>query len=157
MNTPIFVWPLNFHHTNHNSMRCWRKEDNLISNTLRWTPTHGHTIVGRPGRTCINQLCVVTRSSLEELRGAMDDRDGWREKVKQLHAISTILAAKAVIDEQNRTGSRCSVQAINRHLYQDPNTSPTFLSLNPHFNPTLGLLTLCQVLSGGRQRHVTII
>ena len=33
-------------------------------------------------------------------------------------------------------------------------SSPTFLSPNPYINPTIGSLTLCQVLSGGRQRQI---
>ena len=34
------------------------------------------------------QLCVYTGHSLEDLLGAMDDRDGWREKVNKIYAVS---------------------------------------------------------------------
>ena len=36
---------------------CWRSGDELISDILLWTPTHGRAKAGRPARTCILQLC----------------------------------------------------------------------------------------------------
>ena len=42
---------------------------------LLWTPLHGQAKVGKPARTYINQLCVDTGCSLEDLPGEMDDRD----------------------------------------------------------------------------------
>ena len=38
----------------------WSSQEKLISDTLHWTPTHGHTSVGRPGKAYIHQLCVDT-------------------------------------------------------------------------------------------------
>ena len=32
---------------------CWRSRDELISDVLLWTPTHGHAKAGRPARTNI--------------------------------------------------------------------------------------------------------
>ena len=46
-----------------------------------WTPSHGRAKVGRPARTYIQQLCVDTGCSPEDLLGAMNDRKGWRERV----------------------------------------------------------------------------
>ena len=43
----------------------------LISDILRWTPSHGQAKVGRPPRTYIQQLCVETGCSLE------DSREWW--------------------------------------------------------------------------------
>ena len=40
------------------------------------------------------------------------------------------------------------ISIVKQGLSQD--LSQTFPSLNPHFKPTFGSLTLCQVLSGGR-------
>ena len=37
---------------------CWRSKDELINNILLWAPTHRHTCVGWPAKTCIHQLCV---------------------------------------------------------------------------------------------------
>ena len=39
---------------------CWRSRDELISETLLWTPTYGRTKAGRPARTYIQQLCEDT-------------------------------------------------------------------------------------------------
>ena len=35
---------------------CWRSRDELISDVLLWTPTHGRAKSGRPARTYIQQL-----------------------------------------------------------------------------------------------------
>ena len=71
-------------HTGH----CWRSKDELISEILLWTPSHGRAKVGRPARTYIQQLCADTRRSLEDLPGAMDNRDRWRERVREICASS---------------------------------------------------------------------
>ena len=44
-----------------------------------WTPSHGQAKAGRPARTYIQQLCANTGCSLENLPGAMDDRQVARE------------------------------------------------------------------------------
>ena len=41
-------------------------------------------LVDRPARTYINQLCLGTECSLEDLPGTMDDRDGLWERVREL-------------------------------------------------------------------------
>ena len=56
---------------------CWRSKDELISNILLWTPSHGQTKIGQPARTYIQQLCTDTGCRLEDLPGAMGDKDGW--------------------------------------------------------------------------------
>ena len=65
---------------------CWRSEDELINNVLLWSPSHGRAKVGRLARTYIQQLCVDMGSSLEDLLGVMDDRDGWQERVREICA-----------------------------------------------------------------------
>ena len=55
---------------------CWRSRDELISDVLLWTPSHGQAKAGRPARTYIQQLCADTRCSPEDLPEAMDDREG---------------------------------------------------------------------------------
>ncbi len=54
--------------------------DDLISDVLQWTPSHGRAKVGRPARTYIQQLCADTGRSPEDLTEAMDDRERWRER-----------------------------------------------------------------------------
>ena len=71
---------------------CWRSRVKLISDILLWTPSHGRAKAGRPARTYIQQLCVNTRCSLEDLPEAMDDRGGWREWVRGIRTIFSYLA-----------------------------------------------------------------
>ena len=58
---------------------CWRSKDELISDVLLWTPTHGCARVGRPARTYIQQLCEDTGCNPEDLpRRWMIGRNGER-------------------------------------------------------------------------------
>ena len=65
---------------------CWRSRDEYISDILHWTPSHGRAKAGRPARIYIQQLCADTGCSLEDVPGAMDDRDGWRKRVREIRA-----------------------------------------------------------------------
>ena len=68
---------------------CWRSRDELISDVLQWTPTYGWAKAGRPARTYIQQLCEDTGCSPEDLPEVMNDREKWRERVRDIHAGST--------------------------------------------------------------------
>ena len=65
---------------------CWRSKDELISDILLWTPTHGCARVGRPAQTYIQQLCEDTGCNPEDLPEAMNDRERWRETVRDIRA-----------------------------------------------------------------------
>ena len=52
-------------HAGHN----WRCKDELISNILLWTHSHGRTKSRRPARTYIQQLCADTNIALKTSRG----------------------------------------------------------------------------------------
>ena len=69
---------------------CWRSKDELISDILLWTSSYGRTKAGQPARTYIKQLSADTRCSLEDLQEAMDDREKWRERVRDICADGTI-------------------------------------------------------------------
>ena len=69
---------------------CWRSRDELIRDVLLWTPTHGRAKAGRPARTYIQQLCEDTGCCPEDLPRAMNDREEWRERVRDIRASSTI-------------------------------------------------------------------
>ena len=56
---------------------------------LLWTPTHGCVKAGRPARTYIQQLCEDTGCCPEDLPEAMNDREKWRERVRDIRATST--------------------------------------------------------------------
>ena len=68
---------------------CWRSRDELIRDVLLWTPSHGRTKTGRPARTSIQQLCEDTGCSSEDLPEAMNDREEWRERVRDIRAGGT--------------------------------------------------------------------
>ena len=63
----------------------------LIRDVLLWIPTHGRTKAGRPARTYIQQLCEDTGCSPEDLPRAMNDREEWRERVRDIRAASTMM------------------------------------------------------------------
>ena len=67
---------------------CWRSKDELISDVLLWTPTYGRAKAGRPARIYIQQLCEDTGCSHEDLPEAMNDREKWRESVRDIRACS---------------------------------------------------------------------
>ena len=55
---------------------CWRSKDELISDVLLWTPSHGRAKAGRPAGTYIQQHCVDTGCCPKDLPEAIDDREG---------------------------------------------------------------------------------
>ena len=65
---------------------CWRRRDELISDVLLWTPSHGQANAGRPSRTYIQQLCTDRGCIPEDLPEEMNDRDCWRERIRDIRA-----------------------------------------------------------------------
>ena len=63
---------------------CWRSRDELISDVLLWTPSHGQA--GRPAQTYIQQLCEDTRGNPEDPLEVMNDREEWQERVRDIRA-----------------------------------------------------------------------
>ena len=68
---------------------CWRSKDELISDVLLWTPSYGCAKAGRPARTYIQQLCEDTGYNPGDLPEAMNDREKWRERVRDIRAGGT--------------------------------------------------------------------
>ena len=68
---------------------CWRSKDELISDVLLWTPTCGQAKAGQPARTYIQQLCEDTGCNPEDLPEAMNNREKWRERVREIRAGGT--------------------------------------------------------------------
>ena len=68
---------------------CWRSKDKLITDVLLWTPAYGQAKAGRPAWTYIQQLWEDTGCSPEELPKAMNDREKWRERVRDIRASGT--------------------------------------------------------------------
>ena len=67
---------------------CWRSRDELISDVLLWTHSHGRAKAGWPARIYIEQHCADMGCSPENLPEVMDDREGWRERFRDIHADS---------------------------------------------------------------------
>ena len=86
------IWQRTTHHYNHPIRRtrhvrqCWRNKNELMSDVLLLTLSHRRARVGWPARTYLQKLCTDTRCSIEELPGAMDDREEWRERIREICA-----------------------------------------------------------------------
>ena len=85
---PTFTKTIQARRTRH-AGQCWRSRDELIRDVLLWTPTYGRAKAGRPARTYIQQLCEDTGCSHEDLPEAMNDREKWRERVRDIRASGT--------------------------------------------------------------------
>ena len=72
--------------TLHYEVMNGQQRTKLISDVLLWTPTYGRAKAGRPARTYIQQLCEDTGCSPEDLPDAMNDREKWRERVRDIRA-----------------------------------------------------------------------
>ena len=68
---------------------CWRSRDELIRDALLWTSTYGRAKAGWPARTYIQQLCEDIRCSHEDLPEVMNDREKWRERVRDIRVYGT--------------------------------------------------------------------
>ena len=68
---------------------CWRSRDELKRDVLIWTPSYSRAKEGRLTRTYIQKLCDDKGCSPEDLPEAMNDREEWRERVRDIHAGDT--------------------------------------------------------------------
>ena len=68
---------------------CSRSRDEFISDVLLWTPTYGRAKAGRLARTYIQQLSEDTGCIPEDLPEAMNYREKWRERVRDIRANCT--------------------------------------------------------------------
>ena len=89
------IRPHTTHHENYkvrqtrHAGHCWKSSDELISDVLIWTPSHGRAKAEWPALTYIHQLCEDTGCSPEDKPEAMNDREGWRERVRYICADGT--------------------------------------------------------------------
>ena len=79
---PPIMKTIQVRRTRH-ARHCWRSRDELISDVLLWTPTYGRAKAGRPARTYI---CEDTGCSPEDQPEAMNDREKWQERVRDIRA-----------------------------------------------------------------------
>ena len=71
------------------AVHSWRSRDELISDVLLWNPTYGRAKAGRPARTYIQQLHEDTGCGPDDIPEAMNDREKWRERVRDIRACGT--------------------------------------------------------------------
>ena len=109
---------------------CWRSKDELISDVLLWTPTHGCARVGRPARTYIQQLCEDTGCNPEDLPEAMNDREKWRETVRDIRAGGAtwwwwwLIIIYTYIHCHPQTGARGVMVIVVRNGHGDTSSNP---------------------------------
>ena len=82
---PIITKTIQVRQTRH-AGHYWRSRDELISYVLLWTLTYDRAKAGRPARTYIQQRCEDTRCSPEDLPEAMNNREKWWERVRDIRA-----------------------------------------------------------------------
>ena len=63
---------------------CWVSKDELISGVLLWTTKYARASVGRPARIYLQLQSTDTGCNLEDLSGAMDEREREREREREL-------------------------------------------------------------------------
>ena len=85
---PLITKIIQVRQTRH-AGHCRRSRDEIMSDVLLWTPTYGRAKAGWPARTYIQQLCEDMGCSPEDLPEAMNDREKWRERVKDIRASGT--------------------------------------------------------------------
>ena len=56
---------------------------------LLWTPAYGQSKAGQPARIYIQQLCDDTGCNPEDRLEVMNDRETWRERVRDIRASRT--------------------------------------------------------------------
>ena len=86
------IWTLAPHHENYTSQTnqtrgtLLEKQGRAHKRCTPVDPTYGCAKVGRPARTYIQQLCEDTGCNPEDLPEAMNDREKWRERVRDIRA-----------------------------------------------------------------------
>ena len=98
---------------------CWRNKDELVSDVLLWTPAYGQSKAERPARTYIQQLCDDTGCNPEDLPEAMNDRETWRERVRDIRAGRTTWwwwHEKSDQAQVDRTMKKCSKYIIPKWM-----------------------------------------
>ena len=83
-NLTLITKTIKVRRTRH-ARHCWRSRDEFIGDVLLWTLSNGRAKAGWPAQTYIQQLCVDTGCSLEDLPEAMKDTEGWRDRDKDIY------------------------------------------------------------------------
>ena len=68
---------------------CWRSRDELISDVLLWSPSHCRAKAERPAPTYTQQLWADTGCSSADQPEAVNDREEWRERARDIRSGGT--------------------------------------------------------------------
>ena len=68
---------------------CRRSKNEVISNVLFWSASQGWVSVRWPATTYLQQLSTNRGCSQEDLPKAMDNRDKWQGRVREIRARGT--------------------------------------------------------------------
>ena len=79
------IWVRRTRHAGH----CWKSRNELISDVLLWTLSHGRAKAEGPARIYIQQLWEDTGCSPGDQPEAMNDREDWRERVRDIRTDGT--------------------------------------------------------------------
>ena len=71
------------------TIQARQSKDEIVSDVLLWIPAYGQSKAGRPTRAYIQQLCDDTGCNPEDLPEAMNNRETWRERVRDIRASRT--------------------------------------------------------------------
>ena len=85
---PLITKTIKVRRTRH-AQHSWRSRYELIIDVLLWTSSHGRAKSGRPARTNIQQLCEDTVCSPKDLSEAMNDRESWQDRVRNIRTDGT--------------------------------------------------------------------
>ena len=98
---------------------CWRSWDELITDVIQWTPSHGWAKAEQPARTYIHRLFEDTGCSPEDLPKAMNDRERWREKVRHERCDETIAIYmwKLITQTLKKKKLACKVFTEKKNMY----------------------------------------
>ena len=93
---PPFMKSIKVRRTRH-AGHSWRSKDELISDTLLWTSSHGRAKARQPARVYIQQVCADTGYSQEDLR------ERWTiETGGEWGSGRTVLAARHNDDDKDK-------------------------------------------------------
>ena len=108
--TTLLVWVKSWNILFCTNLQCvyhmiGGSRDELRRDVLLWTSTHGRAKAGRPAQTYIQQLCEDTGCCPEDLPWAMNDREAWRERVRDIRATSAMMMMMMIKAVQATVGT----------------------------------------------------
>ena len=96
----------------------WRSRDELISDVFLWIPSYGQAKAGRPSQTYIQQLHEDTGCSPDDLPEVMNDREKWRERVRDIRASGTTFCYYSFVCTHSESFKYCYLALIYVYTFK---------------------------------------